>query len=114
MDGNGSLTASGATKGPRDTGYPGIFSVLNWTNYPLWAMRMQLHLEAHSLWDAIESDSMPRKKDRQALSVILGAVSKDIQTQLDITKMAKEAWKLLESTRGCSSSLKVETSISLT
>ncbi|CAA6659238.1 unnamed protein product [Spirodela intermedia] len=63
-----SLAASGAAKGPGDTNYPGTFPVLNKTNYPLWAMRMQLHLEAHSLWDAIESDSVARKKDQQALS----------------------------------------------
>ncbi|CAA6658114.1 unnamed protein product [Spirodela intermedia] len=80
------LATSRATKGPGDAGYPGTFPIFNKTNYPLWAMRMQLCLEAHSLWDAIESNLVARKKDRH------------IQTQLDITKTAKETWELLKST----------------
>ncbi|CAA6656058.1 unnamed protein product [Spirodela intermedia] len=67
-EGESSLAASGAVKGPGDAGYPGTFPVLNKTNYPVWAMHMELHLEAHSLWDAIESKTIARKKDRQALS----------------------------------------------
>ncbi|CAA7403203.1 unnamed protein product [Spirodela intermedia] len=55
IEGESSLATSGAVKGPRDVGYPSMFPVLNKTNYPLWAMRMQLHLEAHSLWDAIDN-----------------------------------------------------------
>ncbi|CAA7391495.1 unnamed protein product [Spirodela intermedia] len=97
-EGESSLAASGAVKGPGDAGYPGTFPVLNKTNYPVWAMHMELHLEAHSLWDAIESKTIARKKDRQALSVMLGAVSEDIQTQLDIAKMAKETWELFKAT----------------
>ncbi|CAA7406377.1 unnamed protein product [Spirodela intermedia] len=61
-------------------------------------MRMQLHLEDHSLCDAIESETIARKKDWQALSVMLGAMSEDIQTQLDITKMMKETWELFKAT----------------
>ncbi|CAA6656252.1 unnamed protein product [Spirodela intermedia] len=64
------LTASRATKGPRDARYLGTFPVLSKANYPLWAMRMQLHFEAHSLWEAIELEIVVRKKDRQALSSI--------------------------------------------
>ncbi|CAA6664886.1 unnamed protein product [Spirodela intermedia] len=66
-EGESSLAASGVVKGPGDARYLGTFSVLNKTNYPVWAMRMQLHLEAHSLWDAIELKTIARKKDRQAL-----------------------------------------------
>ena len=55
-----------------------------------------MHLEAYGLWEAIESDSMPRKKDRQALSVIFGALSEDIVAQLDISKTAKETWEFLK------------------
>ena len=55
-----------------------------------------MHLEAYGLWEAIESDSMPRKKDRQALSRIFGALSKDIVAHLDISKTAKETWEFLK------------------
>lgn len=73
MERESSLVVSGVMKGPRDAGYPSTFSVLNKTNYQLWAMQMQLHLEALSLWDAIESDMVSRK-DRQTLSVMLRAM----------------------------------------
>ena len=55
-----------------------------------------MHLEAYGLWKAIESDAVSRKKDRQALSVIFGALSKDIVAQLDISKTAKEIWEFLK------------------
>ncbi|CAA7409066.1 unnamed protein product [Spirodela intermedia] len=55
-EGKRSFVASGAVKGPGDVGYP------------MWAMCMQLHLEAHNLGDAIEPETIARKKDRQALS----------------------------------------------
>ncbi|CAA6669422.1 unnamed protein product [Spirodela intermedia] len=88
-EGESSLAASGAgMKGLGDAGYPGMFP----------AMRMQLHLEDHSLCDAIESETIARKKDWQALSVMLGAMSEDIHTQLDITKMTKETWELFKAT----------------
>ena len=55
-------------------------------------MHIQAHLEAYGLWEAIESDTVPRKKDRQALLVIFEALSEDIVAQLDISKIAKETW----------------------
>ena len=39
---------------------------------------------------------MPRKKDCQELSVIFGALSKDIVAQLDISNAAKETWEFLK------------------
>ena len=37
--------------------------VLSKTNYPVWAMHIQAHLEAYGLWEAIESEAVPRTKD---------------------------------------------------
>ncbi|CAA6675884.1 unnamed protein product [Spirodela intermedia] len=67
-EGESSLAASGAVKGPGDAGYPGTFPVLNKTNYSSVGDAYGTALEAHSLWDAIESKTIARKKDRQALS----------------------------------------------
>ena len=75
---------------------PNPLQVLSKTNYPVWAMQMQVHLEAYGLWEAIEFDAVPRKKDRQALLVIFGALSEDIVAQLDIFKTAKETWEFLK------------------
>ena len=57
---------------------------------------MQVHLEAYGLWEAIESDVLLRKKDRQAFLVIFGALSEDIMAQLDIFKTSKETWEFLK------------------
>ena len=75
---------------------PNPLQVLSKTNYLVWAMQMQVHLEAYGLWEAIKSDAVPRKKDRQALLVIFGALSEDIVAQLDIFKTAKETWEFLK------------------
>ena len=68
-----------------------IFSLTS-TNYRLWAMRMEVYLEAHELWEAITGTETNRKKDRQALSEILNSVSESVSFQLDVKKTAKENW----------------------
>ena len=68
---------------------PSPFRVLWKTNYPVSAMRMQVHLEAYGLWEAIKSEAVPRKKDHKALSVIFGTLSEDIKAQLNISKTTK-------------------------
>ena len=89
-------TNAGFSRGMGDPISPSPLQVLSKTNYPVWAIRMQVHLEAYGLWEAIESDAVPRKKDRQALSVIFGTLSEDIVSQLDISKTAKEIWEFLK------------------
>ena len=89
-------TNAGFSRGMGDLISPSPLQVLSKTNYPVWALRMQVHLGAYGLWEAIESDTVPRKKDHQALSVIFGALSEDIVAQLDISKSAKEIWEILK------------------
>ena len=84
------------SRGMGDPISPSPLQVLSKTNYPVWAIRMQVHLEAYGLWEAIKSYTVSRKKDRQALSVIFGALSEDIVAQLDISKTAKEIWEFLK------------------
>ena len=45
--------------------------MLTSTNYSLWAMRMEVSLEAHDLWRVIDGKEVNRKKDRLALLMIL-------------------------------------------
>ena len=75
-------TNAGFSRGMGDPISPSPLQVLSKTNYPVWAIRMQVHLEAYGLWEAIESDAVPRKKDREALLVIFGALSEDIVADL--------------------------------
>ena len=66
------------------------------TNYRLWAMRMEVYLEAHSFWELIGGDEENRKKDRLALSAILSLIPESASFQMDIKKSAKENWESLK------------------
>lgn len=65
------------------------------TNYRHRLIMMECYLEAQGWWDAIENDEVPRKKDRQALSVIFSVVSEDFLGNLDTKKTAKQNWEAL-------------------
>ena len=56
--------------------------MLSETNYRLWAMRMEVYLQAHGLWDVIGGDEENRKKDKLALSVILGSIPQSESFQM--------------------------------
>ncbi|XP_078430703.1 uncharacterized protein LOC144702526 [Wolffia australiana] len=75
---------------------PVLFPVLTNTNYSLWADQMEVFLEAHGLWEAIEEETVPGKKDRQTLSILLGAIPKEIQAQINIKMSVKEIWEALK------------------
>ena len=70
--------------------------ILSNTNYRLWAMRMEVYLEAHGLWEVIGWDEENRKKDRLALSAILSSIPESASFQMDIKKSAKENWESLK------------------
>ena len=59
---------------PRIKGVTSSIFSLTSTNYRLWAMRMEVYMEAHGLWESITGTETNRKKDRQALSAILNSV----------------------------------------
>ena len=65
-------------------------------NYRLWAMRMEVYLEAHGLWEIITKTETNKKKDRQTLSAILNSVLESISFQLDVKKIAKENWEIIQ------------------
>ncbi|CAA6675789.1 unnamed protein product [Spirodela intermedia] len=48
--------------------------MLSKTNYRVWAMRMEVFLDSHELWQAIVSENVLKKKDHLTLSVIFEAV----------------------------------------
>ena len=71
-----------------------MFSLTS-TNYCLWAMRMEVYLEAHTLWESITGTEINRRKDRQALSTILNSVLESASFQLDVKKTVKENWETI-------------------
>ena len=54
---------SAFSRGFGDPISPSPLQVISKTNYPVWAMHMQVHLETYVLWETIESNIVPRKKD---------------------------------------------------
>ena len=52
------------------------FPMLTRSNYNHWAMVMEVNLQAASLWDAIEDDTVPRRDDKQALAALLRSTPK--------------------------------------
>ena len=66
------------------------------TNYRLWAMRMEVYLEAHGLWDVIGGDEENWKKDMLSVFVILCSIPESVSFLMDIKKSAKENWESLK------------------
>ena len=85
-DGRSSVIVDIAYTGtPRVTSEAAISAsvpMLSKFNYPLWAMRMKVILEAYGLLGAIEDESVSRKIDRRAMAVIYSAVPEDVLAQL--------------------------------
>ena len=89
-------------------------SVFDGDNYHIWAARMEAHLEANDLWEAIEEDyeilplpinpiiaqikTQKEKKVRKskARATLLAAVSQDVFTRIMTIKSAFEIWKFLK------------------
>ena len=69
--------------------------MLTSTHYLLWAMKMEVYVEAHDLWRLIDGSEVNRKKDRLALLMILNSISESHNNQIDIKKRAKENWEVL-------------------
>ena len=72
------------------------FPILNKLNYQVWASRMRLHLEGLELWDAIKSENVVRKTDRQVMSILFSMVSYEVTRELDVEKTAKQMWLTLK------------------
>ena len=64
-------------------------------NYPLWAVRIEVILEAYGLLGAIEDENVSRKLDHRTMAVIYSVVLEDVLAQLDNKVTAKETWESL-------------------
>ena len=68
---------------------PAPLTQLSATNYRHWAMRMEVHLDAQGLWEAVITTETNKQKDRLAMSAMLAAIPKSSGVQLDIKKSVK-------------------------
>ena len=76
---------------------PTPLTQLSATNYRHSAMRMEVHLDAQGLWEAVTETKTNRQKDRLALSVMLAAILESLGVQHDIKKSAKVNWEIIQS-----------------
>ena len=76
---------------------PTPLTQLSAKNYRHWAMRMEVHLDAQGLWEAVIRTKTNRQKDRLAVSAMLAAIPKSSGVQLDIKKSAKVNWEIIRS-----------------
>ena len=58
------------------------FPMLTRGGYTHWAMVMEVNLQAASLWDAIEDDTVPRVDDKKTLAVLLRSTPADMHCML--------------------------------
>ena len=79
-----------APKGLHEPTQIDMFPILNKSNYQVWAMQIRLHLEGLELWDVIESETAPKKKDRQAMSIMFSTISEELTRELDANETSKQ------------------------
>ncbi|GJZ42684.1 zinc finger, CCHC-type containing protein [Tanacetum coccineum] len=69
------------------------------SNYSLWAIRMQIILEANGLWEMIEPNEKTQadnKKDKTAIAFLYQALPEEQQLQITKHKTAKAIWDALK------------------
>jgi hypothetical protein len=71
------------------------FSMLTRGGYTNWAMVMEVNLQAASLWDTIEDDTVPRREDKQALAALLRSTPSEMHCMLIGKGTAKAAWEAI-------------------
>ena len=87
---------TGGLKGADQPTQIGSFPILNKLNYQVWASWMCLHLEGLDPWDAIESENVVRKKDRQVMSILFSTISDEVTRELHVEKTTKHTWLTLK------------------
>ncbi|GKB45503.1 zinc finger, CCHC-type containing protein [Tanacetum coccineum] len=73
--------------------------ILKPSNYSLWAIRMQIILEANGLWEMIEPDDKTQadnKKDKTAIAFLYQALPEEQLLQITKHKTAKAIWNALK------------------
>lgn len=72
------------------------FSMLNSTNYTVWAIRMKIALKVHKVWDVVEEESSTGDKNDMATTLLFQSIPEKIIVkfgELDTAKKIREAIK---------------------
>ncbi|KAI0515513.1 hypothetical protein KFK09_008178 [Dendrobium nobile] len=79
----------------RDNSMSMQLPLLTKMNYAVWAMKMEILMEAQGLWEVVEEGTEDRRKDKSAFAMICQAISDETLLQLNVKGTAKEAWQAL-------------------
>ncbi|XP_010534020.1 PREDICTED: uncharacterized protein LOC104809675 [Tarenaya hassleriana] len=73
------------------------YPLLTKTNYTVWAMKMEIYMQAQGVWDAIELEgSVDKSKDKMTRAAICQGISEETLLQIGVKRTAKEAWDALK------------------
>lgn len=92
-------TTMDTTKGK--DGSVGIsYHMLTKSNYTAWSLKMKVYMQAHGIWEAVDSTSkkatIEKKVDKMAMAVIYQGISEDVLLSIADKKTAKEAWEAVK------------------
>ena len=77
-----------------------MWPMLTSDNYTEWVMLMQCNFEAMEIWEVIDPGTDPKRAhDRQAMSVLLRSVPKEMWQTLGRKSTVKEAWEAVKTMR---------------
>ncbi|KAK1664293.1 hypothetical protein QYE76_052452 [Lolium multiflorum] len=82
---------------------PALYPRLDRKDYGLWALNMEVAMEAAEIWEAVDpggndyvKGGAKYTKDRKALTAIYSVVPKDVMQHLVGKKSAKDAWETIK------------------
>jgi hypothetical protein len=80
-----------------------LYPRLDRKDYGLWALNMEVAMEAQEIWEAVDpgggnyaKGGAKYRMDRQALTTLYSVVPKDVLQHLVGKKSAKDAWEMIE------------------
>ncbi|XP_074347526.1 uncharacterized protein LOC141686386 [Apium graveolens] len=84
------------TSKPKECSFGLSYPMLKKINYIAWVMKMNVFMQAHGVWEAIDTKdpkgTVEDKIDKQALAVIYQGVPEDVLFSLSARKTSKQAW----------------------
>jgi hypothetical protein len=98
------MVKAGETSAPVvETVGPALYPRLDRKDYGLWALNMEVAMEAAEIWEAVDpggddyvKGGAKYTKDRKALTAIYSVVPKDVMQHLVGKKSAKDAWETIK------------------
>lgn len=76
------------------------YPMLSKTNYTTWSMKMRVFMQAHGVWDAVESSDpkmvLDERTDKVALAMIYQSIPEEMMLSLAEKKKAKNAWMAIK------------------